>query len=280
MSELKNPILSIAVKALTIIGVVATVFSCLIAFIVLINPTAVHQVIVEFYNPITPTPQIIVLSQPPPNPLPTYTPYPTYTANPPTITPLNTQTATLAPTATQIVMSLPFEDSFDTGPSSQWRPSRGTWRMVDGSYGVDQTDGWAYTILDGLVWTDFTLQVDVLTRCPRGFPIAVILRAPVFGDGIYFETNCCGSRFLLYNNGSSTQIAASDQGIPNNCGTSNWARAQLRLEANGNLFSAFIDDVRILTVQDSTFVQGEIALGTTLSSNDFRFENFEIVPTR
>ncbi len=79
MTERKNPILSLAVTALTIIGAVATLFSCLIAFIVLVNPTAAQQVIIEFYNPITPTPQVIVVTQPVPSALPTYTLAPTYT---------------------------------------------------------------------------------------------------------------------------------------------------------------------------------------------------------
>jgi len=56
---MNEKILSLAKIGLTIIATLATVFSCLIAFIVLSNPSAAQRVIIEFYNQATPTHKLL-----------------------------------------------------------------------------------------------------------------------------------------------------------------------------------------------------------------------------
>lgn len=98
-------------RFLVIFGGIATVFSCVIAFIALASPHKASQVVVQLFSGETPTPVVVIATPailptptpaPSPTRYPTHTPYPTYTPyptqRPPTATPR--PTAIPGPTAT------------------------------------------------------------------------------------------------------------------------------------------------------------------------------------
>lgn len=76
MLEEKSPALRIVIVLLTTIGAVATVFSCVIAYISFVNPQRAEIVLKQLSSPSTSTPVVITVIAPTPTPYPTYTPYP------------------------------------------------------------------------------------------------------------------------------------------------------------------------------------------------------------
>jgi hypothetical protein len=90
MLEEKSPALRIIIILLTMIGAVATVFSCVIAYIAFVNPQRTEIILKQLSSPSTSTPVVITVIAPTPTPYPTYTPYPT---------PASMSKATQTPTA-------------------------------------------------------------------------------------------------------------------------------------------------------------------------------------
>ncbi len=75
MLEEKSPVLRIMIILLTIIGAVATVFSCVIAYMAFVNPQRTEIVLKQLSSPSTFTPVVITVIAPTATPYPTYTPY-------------------------------------------------------------------------------------------------------------------------------------------------------------------------------------------------------------
>jgi len=178
------------------------------------------------------------------------------------------------PTASPVMIVLPFDDSFDDGPRPEWESELGTWRMVDGTYATDG-DGhsWAYTMVGDPGWQDYAVEVDVVVRCISGYPVAVLLRSSGPGEGMRFQFDCCDMEWIISRSGQSSTIAVSDMDFPKVCGFTSWKTSRLRLEADGNMYSAYLNGELIVRVQDDTFAAGRVGLGTTYSSAVVRFDN-------
>jgi len=82
MLEEKSLVLRIVIVLLTIIGAVATVFSCAIAYMAFVNPQRTEIVLKQLASPSSSTPVVITVIAPTPTPYPTYTPYPVPTGTP------------------------------------------------------------------------------------------------------------------------------------------------------------------------------------------------------
>jgi hypothetical protein len=173
-------------------------------------------------------------------------------------------------------MPLPFEDDFDEGPRPEWEPVLGAWRMVDGTYATDEADGWAYTMVGDPGWRDYAVEVDLTVDCITGYPTAILLRSSGPGEGIRFEFDCCRMEWIVWHDGQSKSIATADRGLPYKCHY--WTTSRLRLEAEGNTYSAYLDGMLVVRVQDDSFAAGRAGLGTTHDSNIVRFDNFLIAP--
>src|SRR6185436_4898498 len=186
MDERKNPVLSLAVTALTIIGAVATVVSCLITFIVLVNPAAVRQVIVEFYNPITPTAQVIVITQPVPSDLAIATPLP---KNTPAIS----------------SGSLIFFDDFNDGNANGWLPAAATWSLVEGQYiCIGGIDGRSFIGED--YWTNYLVSAKV--KLVSGDVNAGVLGRLKDADHYYYAQLFRGLARIYLQNGGWRELAS------------------------------------------------------------------------
>ena len=170
MLEEKNPLLGVIRTILAILGVVATVFSCVIAFLALVNPEQTKVIITSFSSPSTPTPMVIVATVPAPTPLPTYTPYLTYTPYPssPTAPPYPTYTPypkpTLSPTPKPILVSLPFEDDFDMGPRPEWEIVQGKWGTAKGQFtliDISERPAIGIALVGDTSWDNYAVEFDV-----------------------------------------------------------------------------------------------------------------------
>lgn len=281
------------------LGLLVAVFAILVAIWISVRPESAGPVVRYVADQLstpqpTPSPQIVYVTQPPLAPLPTHTsyptqtPYPTHTAYPtytsypiptplPTYTPRPTYTAppTTAPTSTPqpIMMSLPFEDNFDTGPKSEWEPWQGTWRMVDGKYTADPDEDWLFTFVGDEGWTDYAVDVDVWSR-NSNYPVQIIVRAKS-DSYMAVELDNSQTLWILVDKGNARVIARSEDGGLNDH-TSEWNDNHVRVEVQGDMYTVYSDGIRLLQVYDSTLSVGRTGLGFLPPDRPPHFDNFQV----
>ena len=259
-------ILSLAKIALAIIGTVATVFSCLIAFIVLANPTAAQRIIIEFYNPTTPTPQVVVITQPAPTlpPLPTYTPLPT---NMPVITNTSIPIATatfFVPPADGIL----FQDNFDNGFKTDWNLGN-DWITADGTLsqiakGTSNSYGWA--TLNKSEWKNYILSVKInipymSSAAQSDVAVAVRVNGQTKYLGVQILPFVGNALFFIGNSKFDSDAVASSRVFDFESGST------LEIEANGNNFVVRVNGRQVQQVSISGYDSGGIALGINCGSS-------------
>ena len=86
-------------------------------------------------------------------------------------------------------------------PRPEWKPIRGTWRVVDGKYTADASKDWSMTFVGDVGWTDYAVDVDVFSR-NRQWPVRIIVRAQ---DGSYMVLEATGGKtdWIIVSEGSS-----------------------------------------------------------------------------
>lgn len=247
MSERKNPILSLAITALTIIGAVATVFSCLITFIVLVNPTAAQKVIIEFYNPITPTPQVIVITQPAPTALPTNTAAPTNTSEVVIVT-----ATPLPPTLPPQPSSL-FQDGFNSGLSPSWQIVSGNPMVVNDVLTTDK-DTWLAIGDDR--WINYTIEFEAdAADCWFSWSYNTIgVRVQDTNNMIAWRWSDCESVWYIVENGNWNEVPNSKSG------TVGYEMISIVLTVDGGQYTVYADGEKLSSFFDTRFQQGKTAL--------------------
>lgn len=154
--EKKGWLLNTILVLLSMIGIVATVFSCVLGFLAFMNPAQTEIVIKQLYSTTILTPEVIVVTAPvPPSPVP------------PTSVPLSSPTSTpfsmAKPTATSPPAPVAFFDDFDAGPGPEWEFVSGAWGMAAGQLTlIDISDRPAsgVAMIDAL-WNDYVIDFDV-----------------------------------------------------------------------------------------------------------------------
>jgi len=174
---------------------------------------------------------------------------------------------TLAPLPTAISAPLPFSDNFNNGAKPEWDVVVGNWRMVDGAYTADSDGGWNVSLVGSESWRDIAIDVDVITD-DWNYPVRIIVRA-YQGSYLIMETNCCSTYFILIDNGTETTIAESDAG--GLTGSIYLHTNNIRIEALNNIYTVYVDGVKLLTVQDNTLPTGRVGLGLDYEA---RYDNF------
>jgi|CXWL01.1.fsa_nt_gi hypothetical protein len=252
-------ILSLTKIALAIIGALATVFSCLIALIVLVNPTAAQRVIIEFYNPITPTPQVIIITQPVPSALSTSTLAPTNTSEVVVVT-----ATPLPPTSPPQPTSL-FQDNFDTGLSPAWQIVSGNPMVVNNLLTTDK-DTWL-TIGDN-GWTNYTIEFEAnAASCWMSAGYNTIgVRVQDTNNMIAWRWSVCESVWYIAENGNWKEVPNSKSD-----GVGDYAVVPVVITADGGQFTVYINGKKISSFYDTRFQQGKIAL--QIGKNSL-FDNF------
>jgi hypothetical protein len=214
MFEEKSSLLGVILTILAIIGSIATLFSCLIGFMVFVNPKESQEFIVRLYFPETSTPRVITVTALTPTSPTMYTPYPTATSYP-TSTPYPTYTPYPMPPPTStpkpVVISLPFEDTFDLRPRAEWEPIKGSWRVVDGRLTTDPNDDWSLILVGDQEWSNYAVDVDVWSD-EWFYPVRIIVRTQDAGY-VAIETDINGTDWILSSDGGSRVIAHRDEGI-------------------------------------------------------------------
>lgn len=268
---------SYGIGCVGLVGVLATVITL---FVAITQPTQVISVLQQVAG-LTPTAVLIVVtSEVDSASVPTK--FPTYTL-PPTYTPLPTYTTAPQPSNTPFQSStptpkilLPFLDTFELRLGSEWQPVLGTWRVVNGRLATDPTGGWRRILVGDPAWRDYAVDVDVWSE-DWFYPVQIIVRAQQ-GGYIALQTNIHDTEFILYASGDSHIIAHSDVGVDDSGGGRYKWNYHIRVEANGDLYTVYLDGTRLLQVQDATFNSGHAGLAFETASymDSTWFDNFQV----
>ena len=279
MFEEKSPLLGVVLTGLAVIAGVSTVFSCVVAFLALVKPEAALVIIERWASLPTPTPKVIIATAPAAEPVVTYTPYATYTPYPTQPPPPSYPTPTVSPSRVPVLLSLPFEDNFDTGPRPEWEPIVGTWRMVDGKYTADPSDEWSLTLVGDVGWTDYRIDVDV-EYFKDYEPMGIVVRAQN-GSHIAFETDAFDSEWILVTEGTSRVIAHGDKGGLRRMFGEDKFVSHLTIEVDGSIYTAYSAGSILLQVQDTSFSSGRVGLAFYYPFDDTtRFDDFQVAALR
>lgn len=217
-------------------------------------------------------------------PRPTRTPYPTYApdrawptraASPPAMPMATKSEAAPSPTQVRPGLSLPFEDSFDTGPRPEWRPVRGRWTGVEGTYTAAPANGWSLTLVGDTGWVDYAIDVDVVFQLTT-YPIRIIVRE-LDGSYMALETGCRNTYWILAGEAGSQAVAHSPKGALR-YDRDLWSRRHLRIEVKGDVYSAYVDGVPLLTAETAVLTVGRVGLAVNCPNESMpRFEDLRIV---
>jgi hypothetical protein len=149
--------------------------------------------------------------------------------------------------------------------------------MVDGTYAADDKDTWSYVMVGDPGWRDYAVEVDVTAKAIHsGDAIAILLRSKGPNDGMRFDIDGFNSKWVLYKEGQSTDLSESQGQLAYTHGQ--WYTTNLRVEAKGDMYSAYLNGERIMRIQDNSLASGQVGLATAYSSNEIRFDNFIVEP--
>jgi hypothetical protein len=160
-----------------------------------------------------------------------------------------------------------FEDDFEDGNANGWVPAAGAWKIVDNQY-VCSTCTDARTIFMGEQWSDYTISASIRPLSgERGFSLLGRLQDAnhYYAGGVY---------------GGHAKIWRRDGGAPIVLGeapysTTNGTWYEVALELQGAYINLFINDVLIVSVEDTTYLEGRIGLGGTANSQVY-FDNVKV----
>lgn len=251
-------------KILTIIGALGTLFSCLIALIVLVTPASIAPIVISLYNPPTPSPVIIFRTLPPLLPLSTNTPYPTYTPYPVyTLVPQEALVVTQTPfpaTPTHSAIIL-FEDNFNSGLSQSWTIKSGSPFVVNGSLSTNQDNTWLQ--IGDSTWIDYKVEfvADANGCWFTGNTInnVIAVRYQNLDNMVAFVWKDCVGKWYIVTDGVWNQIPG--QNSRNGVGDLGRGMERFSITVVGNEYVFHHNELKLFSFFDNLFLSGGIALG-------------------
>jgi hypothetical protein len=287
MLEDKSPLLRVAIVVLTILGVVATVFSCVLAFLAFVNPQRTEVVIKSISSATTVTPVVIIETAPAPiEKIVKETKEVTREVEVTRVVKETVEKLTTVPVRQTVVVApspiptlpppaipLPFEDNFDAGLTGVWEQTSGNWTMVDGHLTTTGPQPPQSIIMTGdTSWTDYAIEYDLRANWRDRGVNRVILRDSG-GEQMAFEfSDGRNSARLLYVKDRQAKVIAE--------GSVGFLDIQspfsVRVEAKGDIYRMFTSGVLHMTVQDDTLTHGRV--GFYEAGTGAWFDNFKVSP--
>ena len=138
-----------------------------------------------------------------------------------------------------------------------------------------------------LNWQDYAVQVDVKVDCFG--TMAVLIRSKDPSEGIQLQVSNTSMTWVIYQEGRAKTIATANQGLYLYCPMVRVYSGvppppsktyRLKVEARGNIFSAYLDGTLVSRMQDRTFLSWRVGLGTTSGSDSIRFDTFTVSTVR
>lgn len=169
--------------------------------------------------------------------------------------------------ASEITTSLMtlFSDDFDDGDASGWTTSGGTWSVDTQEY---ENTSYGLSHAGDSAWTDYSIQADV--KPEMSTYSCIIGRFQDASNFYQLEVNEAGDELGMWKNVGGSWIQIGSYGTTVNANT--WYL--LKLEMTGSTIKGYLNDVERISVTDTTFSSGKIALR---SGNDSRFDDVLVV---
>lgn len=166
---------------------------------------------------------------------------------------------------------------FEDGSAADWTVQQGTWSVIDHPDPSRATKVYATTTTSGLCetsagrtgWADLAMeaQVEVSTFAPTG-TVSLLCRYTDTNNYYRFVYDNGAQAFKLIRavNGAFTTLAqisvANTLAAIPPFATLDPTRMRMIFEAVGSTLTCYVNNIQILTAQDSTHTTGEIALGS------------------
>lgn len=187
----------------------------------------------------------------------------------------------------------PFSDDFNAGPKPDWKPINGNWTMSNGQYTVTDIESQAryITFIDGKKWNDIVFDIDVIPgeTGQGGFYYRAI--ANICPRMINSEEKVCFGLSGSENKFVEAYWYISKEGTKNEhvsiekIETPKNQPVNVKIEVKGGVFTAYINNLKINQVYDSTFSAGTIGLiqwydiwEGPVEKKRVSFDNIEIKP--
>jgi hypothetical protein len=198
-------------------------------------------------------------------PYPAYTPPPTYTSLP-GHTPADTPTDILSPEEL-------FSDDFTRRMKPDWTELSGDWRIVDNRL-QPISDGEAVIVVTDNTWGDYAVEVG-FRRDQRWLAVFVLLRIQDKNNMMAFGVDSAGPSphdtdyaWWLMKEGQWTKLVLATE-----C---NLIEGHVRVEAEGELYTCYIDGELVSSINDPTFATGGV--GLRVHDSYATFDDFKVTP--
>ncbi|KAA3641956.1 MAG: hypothetical protein DWQ07_25505 [Chloroflexi bacterium] len=260
--EKTNKLLNYLNIFLPIFGAIATIVSCVFAFLAFTMPNSVQTVLVNLYDIVTPTPEIIFVTQEVTQPpQPTYTFQPTFTVLPQEIL-IVTATqipATSSPTPVTIQdAGFVFRDDFEDGLDSQWNVVLGDIGMSNGKLTINAPFSEQHSehlaVLDNINWGNYSITFELADFDDTGAFVsdnpraAILLRYEGNKDniGFYFSGRKLGVQFGIFTQNNEWELYSNSlvTGIDRDFNF-DYGPNTIRIDCVGNTYTAYINNKKI-----------------------------------
>jgi DNA-binding CsgD family transcriptional regulator len=166
-----------------------------------------------------------------------------------------------------------FADNFDSGKMKpEWQAVKGDWRVVNGRLTtISRDQKWSYLLVGDPQWTDYAVEVEADYIDFEG-GIQVFLRVQDINNLMsFYASQVSPNGWLINKNGNWLTLVSTD--------SLSDTTVTLRAEVKGDLYTAYINGARILSINDPTYTSGRVGVGIWCSSypNCSTLDNFKVI---
>lgn len=182
-----------------------------------------------------------------------------------------------ASTPTTAARKLPpgvlFEDDFTDVLDPQWEVVKGDWRTANGELTtISRDEEWSVMLVGDDEWTDYAVELDLNTNNDVYSSFQVLVRARDWDNGMAFWTvDYREPKWFSQEGGESTLLVEGKR--PND------QSQKLRVEVKGDMYTAYINGVKWISINDPTFSKGKVgvAMYCDSRSNCNVVDNFKVI---
>ena len=167
---------------------------------------------------------------------------------------------------------MPFEDTFDAALKPEWEILEGDWRIVNDRLStISRKSEWSHMLVGEPSWRNYAVEVDAsLGRHHQ--EVRVIVRAQDRDNMVAFIASHYGESGWWLKTDGEWHLLSKGGGVDSS--------VKIRVEVKDDVYIAYVDGQRRLSIDDSTFGTGRAGLGLYCDSdsNCNSLDNFKVEP--
>ena len=177
------------------------------------------------------------------------------------------------PLPTKGAQGVLFEDDFNDDLDAAWEIVKGDWRAANGTLTTISRNGeWSAMLVGSDEWTDYVVEVEFDGSTNVNQYSRILVRAQDYDNYMAFGTVAFNNNpeWRLWKDGESSLLLQGN--YPQD------KQQKLRIEVKGDLYTAYKDGAKYLSINDSTFGKGKVgvAMYCQSDSNCNTFDNFKV----